>query len=120
MLTRFISWLAIGLAAAFLVVVSDSFTSRSQAEVPAHSAGAKPTVVLVNGAWANNASWTGVIQRLQARGYPVIAPPDPLQSLKGDAATIADLLKTIHGPVILVGHSYGGAVITNVHTGATT
>ena len=117
MRTRFISWLAIALAAVFLVIVSDSFTSRSQAKVPTHSAGAKPTVVLVNGAWANNASWTGVIERLHAQGYPVIAPPDPLQSLKGDAATIADLLKTIHGPVILVGHSYGGEVITNAAYG---
>jgi pimeloyl-ACP methyl ester carboxylesterase len=91
--------------------------SRSQADVAARPAGAKPTVVLVNGAWANNASWTGVIERLQAQGYPVIAPPDPLQGLNGDAATIADLVKTIHGPVILVGHSYGGAVISNAAYG---
>jgi pimeloyl-ACP methyl ester carboxylesterase len=91
--------------------------SRSQADVGAHSAGAKPTVVLVNGAWANNGSWSGVIERLQAQGYPVISPPDPLRSLNGDAATTADLLKTIHGPVILVGHSYGGAVITNAAHG---
>jgi pimeloyl-ACP methyl ester carboxylesterase len=92
--------------------------SRSQAQVAVHSARVKPTVVLVNGAWANNASWTGVIERLQAQGYPVIAPPDPLQNLKGDAATIADLVETIPGPVILVGHSYGGAVITNAAYGS--
>ena len=77
----------------------------------------KPTVVLVNGAWANNASWSGVIERLQAEGYTVDAPPNPLQSLNGDAATIADFLKTISGPIVLVGHSYGGAVITNAATG---
>jgi pimeloyl-ACP methyl ester carboxylesterase len=72
---------------------------------------------LVNGAWANSASWSGVIERLQTEGYTVDAPPNPLQSLKGDAATIADLLKTIKGPIVLVGHSYGGAVITNAATG---
>ena len=58
-----------------------------------------------------------MIERLQAEGYTVDAPPNPLQSLKGDAATIADLLKTIKGPIVLVGHSYGGAVITNAATG---
>ena len=83
----------------------------------AATAAAKPTVVLVNGAWANNASWSGVIERLQAEGYTVDAPPNPLQSLSGDAATIADFLKTITGPIVLVGHSYGGAVITNAATG---
>src|SRR5437879_2523689 len=56
---------------------------------------AKPTVVLVNGALANNASWSGVIKRLQNDGYTVVAPPNPLQSLNRDAETIADLLQTI-------------------------
>jgi pimeloyl-ACP methyl ester carboxylesterase len=72
---------------------------------------------VVNGAWANNASWSGVIERLQVEGYTVDAPPNPLQSLSGDAATIADFLKTITGPIVLVGHSYGGAVITNAARG---
>lgn len=58
-----------------------------------------------------------MIERLQTEGYTVDAPPNPLQSLKGDAATIADFLKTINGPIVLVGHSYGGAVITNAATG---
>jgi len=74
-------------------------------------------VVLVHGAWANSASWSGVIARLQSAGYTVDAPPDPLQSLKGDAGTIAGFLKTIKGPIVLVGHSYGGAVITNAARG---
>jgi pimeloyl-ACP methyl ester carboxylesterase len=78
---------------------------------------AKPTVVLVNGAWANNASWSRVIRRLQNDGYTVDAPPNPLQSLSGDAETIADLLQTIPGPIVLVGHSYGGMVISNAATG---
>jgi len=78
---------------------------------------AKPTIVLVNGAWANNASWSRVIKRLQNDGYTVVAPPNPLQSLNRDAQTIADLLQTIHGPIVLVGHSYGGMVISNAATG---
>jgi pimeloyl-ACP methyl ester carboxylesterase len=78
---------------------------------------AKPTIVLVHGAWANTASWSGVIARLEAEGYTADAPPNPLHSLNGDAATIADFLHTIKGPIVLVGHSYGGAVITNAATG---
>ena len=73
--------------------------------------------MLVNGAWANNASWSRVIKRLQNDGYTVVAPPNPLQSLNGDAETIADLLQTIPGPIVLVGHSYGGMVISNAATG---
>ena len=77
----------------------------------------KPTVVLVHGAWADSASWSGVVKRLQADGYPVTAPATPLRSLSSDSAYLADYLKTIKGPVVLVGHSYGGAVITNAATG---
>jgi pimeloyl-ACP methyl ester carboxylesterase len=72
---------------------------------------------LVQGAWANTPSWSGVIARLEAEGYTVDAPPNPLRSLNGDAATIADFLHTIKGPIVLVGRSYGGAVITNAATG---
>ena len=110
-------WLTIALAlTAGLVIILT--TSQSQAKTRTTMAtAAKPTVVLVNGAWANNASWSGVIERLQAEGYTVDAPPNPLQSLNGDARTIADLLKTINGPIVLVGHSYGGAVITNAASG---
>ena len=75
--------------------------------------GPKPTIVLVHGAWADASSWTPVIERLQAAGYPVDAPPNPLQGLTYDSAYIASYLKQIKGPVILVGHSYGGAVITD-------
>ena len=77
----------------------------------------KPTVVLVHGAWADGSSWNAVTQRLLHAGYPVRVPPNPLRSLSGDAATLAGFLSTIAGPVILVGHSYGGAVITNAATG---
>jgi pimeloyl-ACP methyl ester carboxylesterase len=81
----------------------------------AHTAapGPKPTIVLVHGAWADASSWTPVIERLESAGYRVDAPPNPLQGLTYDSAYIASYLKQIKGPVILVGHSYGGAVITD-------
>ena len=110
-------WLTIALALIAGLAITLT-TSQSQAKTrPRTATSAKPTVVLVNGAWANSAAWSGVIERLQSEGYSVDAPPNPLQSLKGDAATIAGLLKTINGPIVLVGHSYGGAVITNAARG---
>ena len=77
----------------------------------------KPTIVLVHGAWADGSGWSGIVERLQRRGYPVRVPPNPLRSLPGDSATVADFLSTLTGPIVLVGHSYGGAVITNAATG---
>ncbi|MFI7504740.1 alpha/beta fold hydrolase [Streptomyces sp. NPDC049687] len=71
-----------------------------------------PTVVLVHGAFADAASWSGVITELQDHGIPVIAPPNPLRGLASDAAYVASVAAQIDGPVILVGHSYGGALIT--------
>ena len=79
--------------------------------------GSKPTVVLVHGAWADASSWNGVIPLLEADGYTVVAPPNPLRGLPSDSAYLSSYLKTITGPVVLVGHSYGGAVITNAATG---
>ena len=76
----------------------------------------KPTIVLVHGAWADASSWSRVITRLQSDGYTVDAPPDPLRGIASDSASLASFLKTIPGPVVLVGHSYGGAVITNAAT----
>ncbi len=110
-------WAMIGLVVIAALALIASASGSEAKPRSAATAAAKPTVVLVNGAWANNASWSGVIERLQAEGYTVDAPPNPLQSLSGDAATIADFLKTITGPIVLVGHSYGGAVITNAATG---
>jgi pimeloyl-ACP methyl ester carboxylesterase len=71
-----------------------------------------PTVVLVHGGFVDASNWTPVIKELQSRGLPVLAPANPLRSLEGDAAYIAGVVSDIDGPVILVGHSYGGAVIT--------
>src|SRR5271170_6691986 len=79
--------------------------------------GPKPTIVLVHGAWADSSSWDNVIPLLQADGYTVDAPPNPLRGLASDSAYLASYLQTISGPIVLVGHSYGGAVITNAATG---
>jgi pimeloyl-ACP methyl ester carboxylesterase len=72
-----------------------------------------PTVVLVHGAFADASSWNGVISLLQARGVPVTAPPNPLRGVAIDSAYTASVFEQIEGPVVAVGHSYGGAVITN-------
>jgi pimeloyl-ACP methyl ester carboxylesterase len=75
--------------------------------------GSQPTVVLVHGAFAESASWNGVIRRLQDQGYTAIAAANPLRSLSSDAQFLASILESIEGPVVLVGHSYGGSVISN-------
>jgi pimeloyl-ACP methyl ester carboxylesterase len=71
-----------------------------------------PTVVLVHGGFADASHWTPVIQELQARDLPVLAPANPLRGLASDAAYVASFVNQIEGPVLLVGHSYGGAVIS--------
>ena len=78
--------------------------------------GSRPTVVLVHGAFADASGWNGVIERLQAKGVQVTAPAIPLRGLSIDSAYINSLLDQIPGPVLAVGHSYGGAVITNATT----
>ena len=77
----------------------------------------KPTIVLVHGAFAESASWDGVTSRLIRAGYPVIAAANPLRSASGDAAYISSIVDSIHGPVVLVGHSYGGTVISAAANG---
>ena len=109
----------IGLAAlcgvfALALSVGTSRSAVTRMRVEKHT---QPTIVLVHGAWANTASWSGEISRLQADGYTVEAPPNPLLSLSGDSDFIADYLKTIQGPIVLVGHSYGGMVISDAATG---
>jgi pimeloyl-ACP methyl ester carboxylesterase len=78
---------------------------------------ARQTIVLVHGAFAESASWNEVINTLTAHGFPVIAAANPLRGVKSDSAYVASLLKTIDGPVVLVGHSYGGMLISNAATG---
>jgi pimeloyl-ACP methyl ester carboxylesterase len=77
----------------------------------------KPTVVLVHGGWADSSGWNAEVTALQRLGYPVLAPANPLRGLTSDAAYVRSVLKTIDGPIVLVGHSYGGAVITNAAVG---
>jgi pimeloyl-ACP methyl ester carboxylesterase len=77
----------------------------------------KPTIVLVGGAWASGLTWAGEVQRLQQDGYPVVVAPNPARGLSSDAAYLKDYLSTFTSPIILVGHSYGGAVISNAATG---
>lgn len=74
----------------------------------------RPRVILVHGAFAESSSWNGVTEKVIDGGHRVIAYANPLRSLAGDAAGLTDVVSTIEGPVVLVGHSYGGAVITNV------
>jgi pimeloyl-ACP methyl ester carboxylesterase len=96
---------------ALLIVPAYVVAARSDT-----GSGPKPSIVLVHGAWADGSSWSGVIQRLQEQGYTVYAPANPLRGLTSDSEYIASFLQTISGPIILVGHSYGGAVITNAAT----
>jgi pimeloyl-ACP methyl ester carboxylesterase len=75
------------------------------------------TVVLVHGAFADSSSWAGVIERLQAKGVPVVAAANPLRGISIDSAYVANIFAQISGPVLAVAHSYGGAVISNAATG---
>src|SRR5260370_31480542 len=84
---------------------------------PEHT-GVRPTIVLVHGAFADASSWNGVIERLQQQGYTVIAPANPLRGVAFDSAYTASLLNQIDGPVLLAGHSYGGAVLLNAANSA--
>jgi pimeloyl-ACP methyl ester carboxylesterase len=83
----------------------------------AGAASAKPTVILVHGAFAGSSSWNGVVAELTKQGYPVVAAANPLRGVASDGAYVASLTKSINGPVVLVGHSYGGAVITAAASG---
>src|SRR5256712_1618907 len=97
---------------ALLIVPAYVVAARSDT-----ASGPKPSIVLIHGAWADGSSWSRVIGILQQQGYTVYAPPNPLRGLLSDSAYIASFLQSISGPIILVGHSYGGAVITNAATG---
>lgn len=77
----------------------------------------KPTIVLVHGAFADASGWADVTENLQRKGFPVIAFANPLRSVSGDAEYLRVFLSTIPGPIVVVGHSYGGFVLTNAATG---
>jgi alpha-beta hydrolase superfamily lysophospholipase len=99
-----------GVLIALATVSLASFAFATSAD--ARPTTAKPTVVLVHGAFADSSGFGAVIDRLRHDGYPVRAAPNPLVDLQSDAATVRGFLDSIKGPKILVGHSYGGAVIT--------
>jgi pimeloyl-ACP methyl ester carboxylesterase len=101
----------IGLLALPILTASTPSASASSPNGP------KPTVVLVHGAWSDSSGWSEVIRRLQKDDYRVLAPANPLRSLEGDAAYLARYLAQEQGPFVLVGHSYGGAVVTNAAAG---
>lgn len=101
------AWLACGIFLLGVPLVAYAHTSSTD----------KPTIILVHGAFADSSSWSGVITGLQQHGYTVVAAPDELRSVKGDAAAVSSLIKTIPGPVVLVGHSYGGSVISEAAAG---
>ncbi|OJV84369.1 MAG: hypothetical protein BGO37_08040 [Cellulomonas sp. 73-92] len=84
---------------------------------PGSPSGAKPTIVLEHGAWADGSSWDAVVTRLQKDGYTVDVPPNPLRGVTADSAYLASYLATVPGPIVLVGHSYGGFVTTDAATG---
>ncbi|MEU9004106.1 alpha/beta hydrolase [Streptomyces sp. NPDC048551] len=96
-------------------------TSAASESIPSAAGadrhGPKPTIVLVHGAFADASSWSGTIRRLQRAGYPVLAPANPLRGLAADTAYLRSVLAAVEGPVVLVGHSYGGAVISGAALG---
>jgi pimeloyl-ACP methyl ester carboxylesterase len=95
-----------------LLVLLGGFSLNAAAQ-PVPQSGVKPTIVLVHGAFADASSWNGVAERLQQQGYSVVAPANPLRGLTADSAYISSVVQQVAGPVLLVAHSYGGAVITN-------
>jgi pimeloyl-ACP methyl ester carboxylesterase len=112
----------VGLALAGLVgipsaVAAASTSSQPHATTNHSNSSVKPTIVLEHGAWADGSSWSGVVTRLQEDGYTVDVPPNPLRGVDSDSAYLASYLATVPGPIVLVGHSYGGFVITNAAPG---
>src|ERR1700677_3662440 len=99
-------WLPIAAVAALL-----AFAVPVHATTARRADAVKPTIVLVHGAFADGSSWSPVAMRLQKLGYKVLVPANPLISVAYDAAYLRAILTKISGPVILVGHSYGGVVI---------
>src|SRR5881628_2017504 len=96
-----------------VTVAAIAVTAAGPTAAAAPPDGVTPTVVLVHGAWADASSWDGEVAALQARGYDVRAIANPLENLTTDSESVANFLRTLTGPVVLVGHSYGGSVITN-------
>jgi pimeloyl-ACP methyl ester carboxylesterase len=122
MLKQTLAWprrraLLIGSVLALVAIFSLGAGGTAQANLHV-GGGPRPTIVLVHGDWADGSStWTSVIERLQDRGFTAVAPPNPLRGPDTDARYLANYLRSISGPIVLVAHSYGGFVITNAATG---
>ncbi len=101
---------------ACLVGLTLASAASSSAQTTDRSPQAKPTIVLVHGAWADGSSWAAVTAKLQREGFTVRVAPNPLRGVESDARYLRDYLATVSGPVVLVGHSYGGMVITSAAT----
>jgi len=108
----FLAGAVLALAAIVLAGASGSASAKNQL-----GGGVRPTIVLLHGDWADASSWTSVLERLQGKGYTVVAPPNPLRGPTEDAPYVSSYLQTITGPIVLVAHSYGGFVATNAATG---
>ena len=104
------------MAVATALLVASTLTTSMASSQPTPPS-PKPTVILVHGAFADASGWSGEIRHLQNDGYTVLAPANPLRGIASDAAYIRSVLATISGPIVLVAHSYGGAVITNAASG---
>src|SRR5262245_42130972 len=103
-----------GLALLSLLALAAGGTEGANSHV---GKGARPTIVLVHGDWADASSWTRVIERLQRKDFTVVAPPNLLRGPAADAPYLASYLRSLSGPIVLVAHSYGGFVATNAATG---
>ena len=115
---RLIIVAAILAVAGLLAATSQAASARTDSSrVFSWAGGTRPIIVLEHGAWADASSWDKVIRQLQEDGFTVDAPPNPLRGVSYDSTYLADFLSTVAGPVVLVGHSYGGFVITNAATG---
>ncbi|WFB88552.1 MULTISPECIES: alpha/beta hydrolase [Streptomyces] len=93
-------------------------TPASTSTPESRASGTRPTVVLVHGAFADSSLWNAVVARLEEDGFPVVAVANPLRGLRRDAASTRDVLAALDGPVVLVGHAYGGSVISTAADGA--
>jgi pimeloyl-ACP methyl ester carboxylesterase len=109
--------LAVTAVAGVVLLLSAGTPAGAGTRVEQRSAAPRSTIVLVHGAWADSSSWSGVVRRLLDARYRVEVFPTPLRSLSGDSAALRTYLTTISGPIVLVGHSYGGAVISDAATG---
>ncbi|SEN16842.1 alpha/beta fold hydrolase [Actinacidiphila rubida] len=109
--------LATGAAVAGTAALLGPLATTASASAKPSGGGTRPTIVLVHGGFADASCWNGTIELLQHAGYPTVAPANPLRGLPTDAPYLASVLRSIQGPIVLVGHSYGGAVITNAAAG---